>query len=299
MLPPQPPSPATLAPGVQRIIAPNPSPMTYWGTNTYVIGQSDVAVIDPGPAHDGHLDAIIAAMPLGGHVVAILVTHAHLDHSPGAHALAKRVSAPVYSYGPWNAGRSHVMQDLAAQGMSGGGEGVDRDFAPDSLLKDGAEICGSDWALKAIHTPGHMGNHHAYALDDTLFCGDLVMGWSSSLVSPPDGDLTDFMASCRRLLEQPWSRFFPGHGDPIDDPLERLNWLITHRERREAQILNALIDGASTAERLARKIYIDTPVALLPAAERNVFAHLVDLTGRNLVAPQGVLSTRSFFVRTA
>ena len=281
--------------GIRRIVAPNPSPMTYRGTNTYLVGATDLAVIDPGPKVPAHLDAILAAIGPGQRIARILVTHAHVDHSPLARPLAAATGAPVFAFGDADAGRSAVMARLAAAGLAGGGEGVDRDFAPDQVLADGDVVEGPDWRLEVIHTPGHMGNHIALALGDACFTADHVMGWASSLVSPPDGDLTDFMASCRRLRARDWRVFHPGHGAPVTDPAGRLDWLIAHREGREAEIRAALARGPATARDLARAIYTDTPPALLPAAERNVFAHLVDLKGRGIVAPAGTLAAGAVF----
>ncbi|WP_417525756.1 MBL fold metallo-hydrolase [Marinovum sp.] len=288
--PPVPGHAEMLAPGLRRLLAPNPSPMTFWGTNTYLLGEREVAVIDPGPDDPAHLEAILRALPAGSTLSHIIVTHAHLDHSPLARPLSEATGAKVYAFGPASAGRSAVMTALAETGLTGGGEGIDRDFMPDEVLRDGDSLSTREWQLTALHTPGHMGNHICLAWGDALFSGDHVMGWASSLVSPPDGDLTDFMASCARLAARPWSRFYPGHGAPVEDPSARLDWLITHRRAREAEILAALARGPSTAQALARQIYHDVPPALLPAAARNVFAHLVDLTGKNRVTPVSTLS---------
>jgi glyoxylase-like metal-dependent hydrolase (beta-lactamase superfamily II) len=284
----------TVAPGVRRLLAPNPSPMTYRGTNTYLVGTNDIAVIDPGPDDPAHLDAILRACA-SGRISTILVTHAHLDHSPLAAALRSATGAPVLAFSDALGGRSVVMQQLAKSGLMGGGEGVDRSFVPDRALSDGEVVAGPDWKITALHTPGHFGNHMAFALGDQLFSGDLVMGWASSLVSPPDGDLTDFMSSCRRLQSQRWSRFFPGHGAPVDDPAKRLNWLITHRLSRETALIAALKDGPATSARLAEQIYTDTPISLMPAATRNVLAHMIDLYGKNEVEPIGDLSADAQF----
>jgi len=291
--------PVELAPGLRRILAPNPSPMTYRGTNTYLVGTTDLAVIDPGPDLDQHLEAILAAIEPGQKITHIVVTHTHIDHSPLAGALRARSGAPVLAFGGPDAGRSRVMQDLAAQGLAGGGEGIDTGFTPDQTVSDGEIISGSDWQLDVIHTPGHLGNHIALGWRDMCFTADHVMGWASSLVSPPDGDLTDFMASCRRLADRDWSVFHPGHGAPVTDPAGRLDWLIRHRLSRETAILENLKSGPGTARDLAERIYTDTPAALLPAAERNVFSHLIDLTGKSRVRPHGKLATTARFSRTA
>lgn len=295
---PPPGQPVTLAPGLRRIVAPNPAPMTYRGTNTYLVGTGELAVIDPGPDSPAHLEAILAALAPGQRISHIIVTHSHLDHSPLAAPLATRTGAPVYAFGGPHAGRSAVMQALAAGGLSGGGEGIDLGFAPDITLADGARIEGDGWELEVIHTPGHLGNHIALAWGETCFTADHVMGWASSLVSPPDGDLTDFMASCRKLRARPWQVFHPGHGAPVTDPAARLDWLIGHRLARESAILAALDTGPATVRHLAERIYSDTPAALLPAAERNVFAHLIDLTGKSEVAPEGPLAATARFART-
>ena len=294
---PEPGKAETLAPGLRRVLAPNPSPMTFRGTNTYLVGDGDLAVIDPGPARQDHLNAVLQAIGTE-RVSAILVTHAHVDHSPLARPLAERVDAPVYAFSDAMGGRSAVMQKLAATGLVGGGEGVDAGFRPDVELADGERVSGNGWTIRAMHTPGHFGNHLSFAWDDALFCGDLVMGWASSLVSPPDGDLTDFMASCRRVLADPWTVLHSGHGAPILDPAERLNWLITHREAREAAVLDALRSGPSTAAALAARIYTDTPAALLPAATRNVLAHLIDLYVKNEVHPLTDLGAEAQFALT-
>ncbi|KIC42849.1 metallo-beta-lactamase [Ruegeria sp. ANG-R] len=286
-----------LARGLRRVLAPNPSPMTYRGTNTYLLGERDIAVIDPGPLSDAHLQAILDALRPGQRISHIFVTHTHLDHSPLAAPLSTRTGAPVLAFGGPQAGRSDVMSELAQNGLAGGGEGIDSDFHPDVELEDGAQVAADGWQLEVIHTPGHLGNHIALAWGDVCFTADHVMGWASSLVSPPDGDLTDFMAACHRLRTQEWSVFHPGHGAPVTAPDQRLDWLIQHRLTRETQILEALSQGPATARQLAQRIYTETPAALLPAAERNVFAHLVDLTGKSRVVPADTLSATARFRR--
>jgi glyoxylase-like metal-dependent hydrolase (beta-lactamase superfamily II) len=287
-----------LAPGLRRILAPNPSPMTYRGTNTYLIGDTELAVIDPGPDNGAHLQAILEAVRPGQRISHIIVTHTHVDHSPLARALAAQTGAPVLAFGDATAGRSAVMAQLAQDGLAGGGEGIDTAFRPDNELADGQVIQGAGWQLEVVHTPGHLGNHIALAWGSTCFTADHVMGWASSLVSPPDGDLSDFMASCRRLQQRAWHVFHAGHGAPVTDPTQRLDWLIGHRQMREAAILEGLSKGPATARALAEQIYTETPPALLGAAERNVFAHLVDLTRQSKVSAQGVLTANATFERT-
>jgi glyoxylase-like metal-dependent hydrolase (beta-lactamase superfamily II) len=284
-----------LEPSLRRIVAPNPSPMTYRGTNTYILGDTALAVIDPGPASDAHLEAILAAVGPDQHISHIIVTHTHLDHSPLAKPLSTATGAPVIAFGGPTAGRSEVMQQLAAAGTVGGGEGVDVDFVPDVMVEDGELIVGEGWQLEVIHTPGHIGNHISLGWGDCCFTADHVMGWASSLVSPPDGDLTDFMASCTRLQSRDWRVFYPGHGGGVDDPAARLAWLVAHRRAREASILEALADAPSTAPALAALIYTQTPPALLGAAIRNVLAHLIDLHGRGIIGHTGPLHESALF----
>jgi len=280
---------------VRRIVAPNPSPMTFRGTNTYLLGKTDVAVIDPGPDHDAHFLAILGEIRLGQSISHILVTHSHLDHSPLARRLSAHTGAPVYGFGPSGAGKSEIMQQLSKSGNLGGGEGSDPDFKPDHLLRDGEVLHGPDWQIEAIWTPGHFGNHMCFADKDRMFCGDHVMGWATSLVSPPDGDLTQFMASCERLLKHPARIYYPGHGAPIEAPHDRLSWLISHRREREAQIVMTLDRGAADADTITAEVYADTPLHLHKMAARNVLAHLVDLTGRGICRAQGPLTAHARF----
>ncbi|SLN71493.1 MBL fold metallo-hydrolase [Roseisalinus antarcticus] len=292
--PPRAGAPQPVAPGVLRILAPNPSPMTFLGTNSYVLGDRDVAVIDPGPDDPAHLQALLAAIA-GRPLRAILVTHAHLDHAALVPALSRRTGAPVMARGPAGAGRSAVMTRLAATGSLGGGEGVMSDFVPAVSLADGEAVSGADWALKVLYTPGHFGNHICLLGAQWGFSGDHVMGWASTLISPPDGDLTDFMASCAQLCERRPPLLLPGHGPVIVGPRDRIDWLLAHRRDREAQIIEALAKGPSTLPRLTARLYADTPENLLPAAARNVLAHLVDLHGRGLVKATPTLTLQARF----
>lgn len=284
-----------LGPKLRRIVAGNPSPMTWRGTNTYLLGEKELAVIDPGPDLDSHLEAILGACAPDQSITHILVTHAHVDHSPLARRLAEHTGAPVLAFGPADAGRSIAMQRCLDAGMTGGGEGIDNAFRPDIELRNGEVLKLGGETLRAWHTPGHMGNHMSFAWHDAEFCGDLVMGWASSLVSPPDGDLTDFMASCAATRARAPKRLHSGHGAPIETPIARLDWLIAHRQMRERQILAALGTRSATAADLAKAIYTDTPATLLPAATRNVFAHLIDLEGKNQVTRAGIPNETALF----
>ena len=271
------------AAAVWRIRADNPSPMTGSGTNSYVLhGATGAVVIDPGPALPAHLAAIRAALR-GAPLRAILVTHPHLDHSGLVAGLKAFSGAQVYGFGGAQAGRSALMQRLAAEGLAGGGEGIDAGYRPDVLVADGEVLRLGGLQIEAIHTPGHMGGHLSFALGDALFSGDHVMGWASTLVSPPDGDMAAYMASLARLAARQWRQFWPGHGEGIADPATRQAELAAHRRARETAICAALQAGPGRPAALAALIYTDTPTALLPAAARNILAHLIDLHDRNIV----------------
>lgn len=288
----------TLAPGIRRILAPNPSPMTLWGTNTFLIGEGEVTVLDPGPALPAHFDAIHAGLAPGEHVARILVSHAHLDHSPLARPLSGATGAPILAFGNATAGRSELMSNLAKRGLSGGGEGVDYTFAPDERLANGDVVeIGNGLNVEAIWTPGHMANHLSFALGDIVFTGDHVLGWASTLISPPDGDLSAFLASCQKLKTRAAHMFLPAHGAAITEPAARLDWLVDHRKSRETEILDALAVQPARISTLTAAIYNDTPPALVPAAERNVFAHLIDLTTRSLVRATPALTADALFER--
>ncbi len=288
-----------LAPGLRRIVAKNPSPMTFTGTNTYLVGTSDIAVIDPGPLNAAHLQAILQSIGPGQSISHILVTHSHLDHAPLARPLAEHTGAPVLAFGATSAGRSAIMQEVFGKKPTINGEGIDQAFLPDETVCDGQIISGDSWQLEVLHTPGHLGNHICLGWNDVCFTADHVMGWASSLISPPDGDLTDFMASCHRLNSRVWHRFYPGHGDVVTAPRERLDWLIAHRTAREAAILSALRSGAADVPTITAAVYSGTAGNLLPAAERNVLAHLIDLYGKSRVRVLGELSVDAVFEETS
>ena len=279
----------TITPSIRRILGPNPSPMTFTGTNTYLLGRREIAVIDPGPDSTDHLSAILDAIASDCQITKILVTHSHIDHSPLAKTLGQSCGAKIYAYGDSLAGRSAGMVALAQSGNLGGGEGVDEEFQPDIILPDGAALEHDGAQVTAIWTPGHFGNHMAFAYEGALFCGDHVMGWASSMVSPPDGDLGAFRHSCARLLARPEIHYLPGHGEPMTDGPARVRWLLAHRDAREAQIMDALAQQPDTAQGLAERIYTDVGSHLIPAAIRNVLAHLIDLHTRKRVSAHGVI----------
>lgn len=281
--------------GIRRVLAPNASAMTHYGTNTYLIGESEVAVVDPGPENRQHLDAIIKAAGGEHRITHIIVTHAHVDHSEGVAYLAKRTGAPVYAYGPADRGQSDLMKRLTQEGMQRSGEGVDSAFRPDFQLEDGDRIKGKDWALDVIWTPGHIGNHICLGLNDVVLSGDHVMQWATSIVSPPDGDVGAFINSCQKLLTRPDRIYLPGHGENVIEPQERTQWLIDHRISRESQIVEVLESGPLTPIEIVQKIYTDIPSSLFKAAERNVFAHLIDLCDRKIAHCDGLLRVSSRF----
>lgn len=281
--------------GITRLLAGNPSPMTGTGTNSYLLhGPTGAVLIDPGPALPAHRDAILAALD-GRPLQAILVTHAHLDHTALVPEIAMATGAAIYAYGRADEGRSPLMQQLMSEGLTGGGEGVDAGFAPDMRLVDGQILQLAGLRIEVLHTPGHMAGHLSFALGDQLFSGDHVMGWSTSIVSPPDGDMGAYMAAIARMSQRPWRMFLPGHGPAIADPAARLAELTHHRKSREAAILTALQSGPATASALASAIYTETPKGLLPAATRNILAHLIDLHSKNKITPLGPLTAEAFF----
>jgi glyoxylase-like metal-dependent hydrolase (beta-lactamase superfamily II) len=282
-----------LPPDLRLVRAPNPSAMTERGTNSWIVGRGAVAVIDPGPGDEGHLEAILAALDPTERVSHILVTHPHADHSALAPALARETGAPVLAYGSARDGMTAAMAALDAEGT--GGEGLDLGFRPDIRLSDGETVDGAGWSLTAIHTPGHLGSHLCFRWGTLGFSGDHVMAWSTSLVSPPEGDMGDYRRSLARLASQPWTSLLPGHGAPITDPAARLAELAAHRTRRESEILTALQAEPATTSRLVRVIYTDLPAHLHKAAERNVLAHLLELVHANSVESDGTPSLAAHF----
>ncbi len=288
--------PETVGDGVVRVLAPNPSPMTYHGTNTYLLGtQESLVVLDPGPDSTAHLETLLSV--IGTRPVShILVSHSHLDHAPLARRLSDSVAAPVLAYGNHTAGRRPIMQELAKAGQIGGGEGADTDFAPDRTLLDGEMLQTPAGKIEVMHLPGHIANHLGFSWNGQIFAGDHVMGWASSLVSPPDGDLTSFMTSCGRLLARSETLYHCGHGDPIKDGPARVRWLIEHRNARTAQLRAALQDGPGDLTSLTERVYTDIDRHMLPAAARNLLAHLIALIETGEVAAQPNLSADATFM---
>jgi glyoxylase-like metal-dependent hydrolase (beta-lactamase superfamily II) len=279
-----------VAPGVRRIVARNPSPFTFRGTGTYVVGEGQVAVIDPGPDLDEHVAALLASLA-GEEVTHILVTHTHRDHSPAARALKAATGAPTYGFGPHAGGR---------RGEAGIEEGGDWDFAPDVAMRDGDEIAGKGWRFEAVHTPGHTSNHLCFALPDAgvLFSGDHVMGWSTSVIAPPDGDMTAYMGSLDKLLARRDRLYWPTHGPAITEPEPHVRAFIAHRRERENGVLDCLASGPQSIAAIVERLYVGLAPGLRMAAGRSVHAHLLDLAARGLVAADGAPAPDALWRRT-
>ena len=264
-----------LSPLITRVLAPNPSAFTYTGTQSYVIGRNDVAIIDPGPADDAHLDALISAVA-GRPVRAILCTHTHRDHSPAAAPLAARNGAPIIGCAPLTLDDDGPRADAA----------FDADYRPDDVMTDGTLLTGDGWTLLAIATPGHTSNHLCFELREerALFTGDHVMGWSTTIVSPPDGDMAEYMRSMQKLAIRDDAIYYPAHGEPVETPQRLVRGMMGHRKHREGQILRLLERTAegSSISAMVPEMYRGVDVRLHPAAARSVLAHLIDLGDRGL-----------------
>ena len=261
---------------MRRVLAPNPSPFTYTGTQTYIVGLGDgCAVIDPGPDEPEHLAALEAAIG-GEHVCAIMCTHTHRDHSPASRPLARRTGAPIVGCAP-------VAFDTTGPRAD---EGFDPDYEPDRVLADGEAMTGPGWTLTAVATPGHVSNHLCFALEESgaLFSGDHVMGWSTSVVVPPDGDMGDYMNSLELLHERDDRVLYPAHGPAVTNPRQLVRSMIGHRRQRENQILRLLGEDRQEVGELVPQMYKGLDPRLTKAAALSVTAHLIDLERRGLVA---------------
>lgn len=266
-----------VADGIRRVVAENPSKFTAWGTGTYLVGDGPVAIIDPGPASDAHVEAVLRAVS-GQEVTHVLVTHTHADHSPASRIVAARTGATIHGFGPH-------PHDADTTGEEHG----DGDFRPDVEVRHGDVIRGDGFEFECLHTPGHISNHVCYAerTRGALFTGDHVMGWSTTVISPPDGRMADYLDSLRLLLDRPERVLYPTHGPPVDDPQRHVRALIEHRLDRERQVLAELRQGPRTIDELVAVLYADVRQELHAPAARTVEAHLVALADSGKVRAEG------------
>ena len=264
-----------LQPGIARVLAHNPSAFTYYGTQTYLLGERAVAVVDPGPDLPEHVDALIAA--IGGRpVAAIVCTHTHRDHSPASRPLAERIGAPIIGCAPLALETVGPRADAAFDG----------DYAPDRVLADGEALEVDGAQVVAVATPGHTSNHLCFAYRDALLTGDHVMGWSTTVVVPPDGDMAAYMASLDKLRGRDDRVYYPAHGPAVDNPQQYVRHLMGHRMQREKQILKLVGERPSSISEIVAKAYPGLDPRLVPAAGGSVYAHLLDLERRGLVEQQ-------------
>ncbi len=269
-----------VTPLISRVVANNPGPFTFKGTGVYIVGGKDVAVIDPGPDIPEHIEALQRALA-GMRVTHILVTHCHSDHSPAAKPLKQWSGAKTYAFGPHGSGRDEFEAKVEAGG--------DLDFVPDVRVKDGELIRGDGFTFECVHTPGHTSNHMCFALkeEQALFTGDHIMGWSTTVVTPPDGNMTEYMASVKKLQARADKTLYPTHGAPVGEPKPFLAAYLEHRYEREAQILAAIKDGLDTIPAMVARIYANVDKGLHAAAARSVLAHLIKLEDEGRVRHDG------------
>jgi glyoxylase-like metal-dependent hydrolase (beta-lactamase superfamily II) len=275
-----------VAPDVRAIVADNPSPFTFKGTISYIVGRGQVAIIDPGPDDVVHIAALLEAVR-DETVTHIFVTHTHRDHSPAAAKIKDATGAKVLAQGPHRPARPLHTGEIRRLDAS-----VDLDFRPDITLADGEIVNGKGWTLQAVATPGHTANHMAYAFKeaDLLFAGDHVMAWSTTIVAPPDGAMSDYMASLHKLAERSEPLYLSGHGAPVRDAPRYVQYLIRHRQAREASILHRLGKGAADIPTIVRAVYIGLDPRLVSAAALSVLAHLEELVARGAVVTEGPAS---------
>lgn len=269
-----------VTPLISRVVANNPGPFTFKGTGVYIVGDKDVAVIDPGPDMPEHVAALKRALA-GKRITHILVTHCHNDHSPAAKPLKQWSGAKTYAFGP----HGRTRDEFEAKVEAGG----DMEFMPDIRVKDGQIIKANGFSFECVHTPGHTSNHMCFALKEekALFTGDHIMGWSTTVVTPPDGDMTEYMASVTKLQARDDRILYPTHGGPVTDPKPFLAAYLEHRYEREAQILDAIKDGLDTIPVMVARIYASVDKGLHPAASRSVLAHLIKLEAEGRVTHEG------------
>lgn len=272
-----------IADGIQRITAPNESAFTYRGTNTYILGEDKVAVIDPGPAIDSHFDLLLETLK-GRTVSHIVVTHTHMDHSPLAAPLKEKTGAPIFAEGPHRNSRDLHLGEINSLDAA-----ADKDFKADVIVKNGDMIEGKDWALETILTPGHTQNHACFAIKNTdmLFSGDHVMSWATSIVAPPDGSMANYMNSLSVMMKRKETIYFPGHGGRLEKAPEFVRALRAHRKMRETAVLSRIRAGDKTIPDIVKVIYKETDPRLHGAAGLSVFAHIEDLVIQGRVMCDG------------
>ena len=280
-----------VAPGIRRITANNPSPFTFRGTGTYILGEGNVAVIDPGPDQPEHVKAIIEGLK-NETISHILITHTHNDHSPAAKALKEITGAPTYGFGPHGSGKPALKLTTQAGG--------DMDFRPDEKTQDGSVIYGDNWSVSCLHTPGHTSNHICFSWDEekALFPGDQVMGWSTSIVSPPDGDMGDYMRSLDKLIVRDDKIYYPAHGPEILEPQKLISAFQDHRREREKNILECLKLGNNTIDQMVKTVYQDVSEGLHAAAARSLFATVIYLVEQKKVEAMDGLDIDGRYVLT-
>jgi glyoxylase-like metal-dependent hydrolase (beta-lactamase superfamily II) len=272
-----------VAPGVRAVAANNPGPFTFKGTVSYIVGRGKVAILDPGPDDDAHIGALLDAVR-GETVTHIFVTHTHRDHSPAVPKVKAATGAQVFGQGPHRLARPLHIGETRRLDAS-----ADMDFRPDVALADGEVVRGGGWTMEAVTTPGHTANHMAYAFkeSDLLFSGDHVMGWSTSIVAPPDGAMSDYMASLQKLARRSEPLYLPGHGGPVREAPSFVQHYIRHRQGREASILHRLGKGAADIPTIVKAVYIGLDQRLIGAAALSTLAHLEDLVARGIVLTHG------------
>ncbi len=277
---------APVTPQIRRVVANNPGPFTYFGTGSYIIGHGKVAIVDPGPDDKNHIDALLNAVR-NETVSHILITHTHRDHSPGAAMLKAATGAKTYGFGP------HPVQE----GSPVVEEGGDHAFKPDVVLRDGDTVNGAGWTADAVYTPGHLSNHLCFGIreDKALLTGDHVMGWSTTVISPPDGDMQSYMASLDKLLARDDRLLIPTHGAEIKDPKPFVRAYAEHRRERERQILKCLADGVERIPDMVKRLYVDVDPRLHGAAGRSVLAHLIHLVETGHATVDGLPDTSARF----
>ncbi len=293
----------SISPLIRRVVANNGGPYTYHGTCSYIIGHGDVVVVDPGPDDSAHVGALLAALAPGQRISHIVVTHTHSDHSPAAIALRDHTGASIYGFGPQLRhhdpdqsrvvfGDPEIDPDPSKPSPARGDELPSR---PDHLLHDGDVLEGEDWSLEVVHTPGHASNHLCYLVreEGALCTGDHVMGWSTTVIPPPDGNLGEYVSSLEKLIERPQDQvYLPGHGPAIHEPQSFARALVSHRRERNEQILGVLGKGPATIAEIVPQLYASVRKQIWPAAAASVYAHLLDLYVRNLIRPDDELPLR-------